>query len=109
MEGTFVAVSSFGITGAEGEVEGTAHFFVEENLSGGSVDSAIGSESALADAACAVVLVEHGDEEILAFICSDLGGAAIFHDDACVADGVALIDAAFVEKHHAMGSTVFGT
>ncbi len=35
MEGAFVVVSGFGVSGTEGEVEGAAHFFVVEDLSGG--------------------------------------------------------------------------
>ena len=108
MEGAFVAVAGFWVSGTEGEVERAAHFFVEKDLSGRAVDRAIGSEGDLADSACPIVLIEHGNEKVLSLIGGDLGGAAFFHDDAGVADGVALVNTAFVEKHHAIGTSVIG-
>jgi hypothetical protein len=50
----------------------------------------------------ALVLVEHGDEKILALLGADFRRPAAFHDDACIAHGVSLVNAALVEKYNAL-------
>ena len=106
MEGALIGVACFGIAGPEGEVEGAAHLFVVENLAGGLGDGAVGSEGNLADSAGAHILVEHGDQEILAFFGGDLGSATFFHDDPCVPNGVALVNTAVIEKNHALRAAI---
>ncbi len=107
MESALIDVAGFGVPGSEGEVEGAAHLFVVENLAGGLGNGTVGSEGNLADSAGAFILVEHGDQEILALFGGDFGGATFFHDDPCVPNGVALVDTAVIEKHHALRAAVF--
>src|SRR5262249_3046471 len=77
VDGRFVGIASFGVTGAHGHVDGAADLFVEQDVAGEASHVEIGAEGEFAQDAGTLVGVEGLAQVILAF-----GGAGV--DDLAV-------------------------
>src|SRR5438105_4646719 len=61
----FVAVAGFRVPGPHRAVEGAADLLIEEGVAREIGDGVVGADRDLAEVACAFVLVEHLDQELL--------------------------------------------
>src|SRR5262245_11734303 len=68
VDGGLVEAARLGIRAADGEVDGATDLLVEQDLPGAVGDAVVGPDPELAEAARAIVGVEHLDEELLALL-----------------------------------------
>ena len=64
--GRTVDAAGLGIAAADGQVDGAADLLVEQDLAGPVDDPVVGADAELAEAAGALIGVEHLDQELLA-------------------------------------------
>ena len=98
-----VDAAGLGVGLADGEVDGAADLLVEEDLAGAVGDAEVGADAELAEAAGALVGVEHLDQEVLAALGGRVDDLAALEAEADAGDLAAGVGRRQVEGDLALG------
>src|SRR5215211_3306596 len=90
-------------------MNGAADLLVEQDLAGAGRNPVVGADAELAEAACAVIGVEHLDQELLALLGARVDDLAAFEAEADARDLTAGVTRRQVEGDLTLGGVLDGT
>src|SRR5438094_300384 len=104
-----INTTGFGVAFAKSEVDGAAHFFVEEDVFGAAVDTGVVAEGEFAEVTSTVVDVEHVQEVVLTLAGTGFVNFTFAENEADAFNGAAIVGGGDVELDDAVGTVFNGT